>query len=80
MRQQRVAAVIALREMEYKARAEGTPLYDDLQAKMDAVHGCSRLEGTGERHVRLLPSRPMFEARAPPHFPQIGQRRCPTLI
>jgi hypothetical protein len=63
VRQQRVAAIIALREEETAARAAGEPLFDELAAKMAIIHGCDRLEGTGERHVKLLPTRPMFEAR-----------------
>ena len=62
VRQQRVAAVIALREEETLARARGDELYDALAARMDAMYVCDRLEGTGERHVKLLPTAPRFEA------------------
>lgn len=53
-----------LREEEAAARARGEELFDDLAAQMDIIHGCDRSEGTGERHVKLLPTKPMFEARA----------------
>ena len=69
VRQQRVAAIIALREEETLARARGDKLHDELAAKMDFIYGCDRLEGTGERHVKLLPTAPKFEASCPHDFP-----------
>ena len=54
-------AVVALQQLESKKRERGEPLLDDLQAFADAEVGANEMRGTGERHIRLLPTRPAFE-------------------
>lgn len=65
VREERVMAVVALQHMEAEARARGDPVFDDLQAMADEAVGATEMRGTGERHIRLLPTRPAFEVRTP---------------
>ena len=72
-------AVVALQQIEAAAREQGQPLLDDLQDTMDGLQGATEMRGTGERHIRLLPTKPIFEvspspalleaARVPDSFP-----------
>ena len=54
-------AVVALQQIEAEAREQGQPLLDDLQDTMDGLQGATEMRGTGERHIRLLPTKPIFE-------------------
>lgn len=63
VRQQRVMAVIALKEMEIGARERGEELQEDLHEDMEIVFECHEVRGKFERHVRLLPTKPAFEVR-----------------
>ena len=76
VRQQRVMAILALREIEEEERAAGEDMLDELQDVMegslidgseDSVWGCNEVRGTGERHVRLLKRYPAYEVH--PHRP-----------
>ena len=59
-------AIVALQRIEAEAREQGQPLLDDLQDTMDALQGATEMRGTGERHIRLLPTKPIFEVSASP--------------
>ncbi len=59
-------AVVALQQIEAEAREQGQPLLDDLQDTMDGLQGATEMRGTGERHIRLLPTKPIFEVSASP--------------
>lgn len=61
VRQQRVMAIIALKEMEIEKRERGEDLFEDLHEDMEHVYECYEERGVFERHVRLLPTKPMFE-------------------
>jgi hypothetical protein len=65
VRQQRVMAVIALKEMEDEARSKGEELAEDVHFAMQEIHGRHERRGHFERHVRLLPTRPAFEVTTP---------------
>ena len=56
-------AIVALQQMDAEARERGDPLFDDLQEMADSMHGATEMRGTGERHIRLLPTKPVFEVR-----------------
>ena len=60
-------AIVALQQLEVEKRERGEPLLDGLQAFADAAVGANEMRGTGERHIRLLPTRPAFE---------VGPRIC----
>ncbi len=64
MRQQRVMAIIALKEMEVGKRESGEELLEDLHEDMERVFECHEVRGRFERHVRLLPTKPAFEVRS----------------
>ena len=79
VRQQRVMAIIALKEEEKKEEEEtGKPLPRDIQYLLeggpgleddgsDGYHGiwqCDQVVGVGERHVKMLPRSPNYEVRA----------------
>ena len=66
VREERVMAIVALQQLDAEARERGDPLWDDLQALADQVVGATEMRGTGERHIRLLPTRPAFEVRPCP--------------
>ena len=59
-------AVVALQQIEAEAREQGQPLLDDLQDAMDGLQGATEMRGTGERHIRLLPTKPIFEVSPSP--------------
>ena len=59
-------AIVALQHIEAKAREQGQPLLDDLQDTMDGLQGATEMRGTGERHIRLLPTKPIFEVAPSP--------------
>ncbi len=61
VRQERVMAIVALQQLEVEKRERGEPLFDRLQAYADEAVGANEMRGTGERHIRLLPTRPAFE-------------------
>ena len=65
MRQQRVMAIIALKEMEISMREAGEELLEDVHEDMEHVFECYEERGTFERHVVLLPTKPMFEVCSP---------------
>lgn len=65
VRQQRVMAIIALKELEDEREAKGEELAYDLHAFMAELHGCHETRGHFERHVRLLPTKPAFEVGHP---------------
>ncbi|KAK9829019.1 hypothetical protein WJX72_003438 [[Myrmecia] bisecta] len=57
VRQQRILAIIALKELEEQARAGGEALADDLQEGMEGEGGfcpADEVVGTGERHYKLV--------------------------
>ena len=56
-------AIVALQQMDAEARERGDPLFDDLQEMADRMYGATEMRGTGERHIRLLPTKPAFEVR-----------------
>ncbi|GAB4821535.1 hypothetical protein N2152v2_008581 [Parachlorella kessleri] len=62
IRQQRVMAILALKQMEAEARAKGVKLQDEVQEIMDTeVHECIEAVGSGERHYAVLPSYPNYK-------------------
>lgn len=75
VREERVMAIVALQQLEVEKRERGEPLLDDLQAYVDAAVGANEMRGTGERHIRLLPTRPAFEA-GPKILPTLAQMIC----
>ena len=83
-------AVVALQQIEAEARKQGQPLLDDLQDTMDGLQGATEMRGTGERHIRLLPTKPIFEvspsrarpkaARVPDSFPCVCSLYSESLL
>lgn len=65
VRQQRVMAIIALKELEMSKREAGEELFEELHEDMEHVYECYEERGTFERHVVLLPTKPAFEVRSP---------------
>ena len=59
-------AIVALQHIEAKARDQGEPLLDELQDTMAGLQGATEMRGTGERHIRLLPTKPIFEVAPSP--------------
>lgn len=67
VRQQRVMAILALKEMEHKAKEDGEELHEELADIMENdVFKCYEAEGVGERHVKILPQQPKFKFMKPP--------------
>lgn len=62
VRQQRVMAILALKEREEAAAAAGIQLNDKLAEAMEDVQASWEVLGSGERHHVTLPSFPNFKA------------------
>jgi len=63
IRQQRVMAIIALKQLERDAAAAGEPVHHELSEYFEAAWQAFGDVGVGERHVRLLPAYPAWEVR-----------------
>ena len=78
VRQQRIIAIIALKQMEKRAEAEGKPVEHAREQRVEAITGVVDV-GTGERHVVENRPDPSYEVvhdglpderrpeQAPPH-------------
>lgn len=60
VREQRVLAILALKELEAEAEANGEHLDWELEKAAEEWFGPASI-GTGERHVRVVPRAPKFE-------------------
>ena len=73
IRQQRVLAIIALKQMEADAEASGflkAGEEDELQILMEEeVYDCIESQGTGERNIVTTASFPEQGVSPPPPFP-----------
>lgn len=61
IRQQRAAAILALKEREHLTREAGGHLYTDLQDGFDELHSADEIIGSGERNHVVLPSYPNYK-------------------
>ncbi|PRW45589.1 histone-lysine N-methyltransferase SMYD3 [Chlorella sorokiniana] len=60
IRVQRALAILALKEREHAARAEGVHLHTDLAEAMEIAQGALESMGARERHHVVLPSYPNY--------------------
>lgn len=61
IRQQRVMAILALKEREQQAREAGQPLYTQLAEFFEDMHDAHETRGSGEKHHVVLPSYPNYK-------------------
>ena len=59
IRQQRVMAILALKQIQHDTVKAGQPTYPNLEAAFEQIHGSEHV-GSGERHVRVVPTLPNF--------------------
>ena len=59
IRQQRVMAILALKQIQHDTVKAGQPTYPHLEAAFEQIHGSEHV-GSGERHVRVVPTLPNF--------------------
>ena len=59
IRQQRVMAILALKTIQHDTVKAGGPTFPHLEAAFEQIHGAEHI-GSGERHVRVVPSLPNF--------------------